>query len=58
MASLPSLHYAITLKEYDTASKDITDAAKKAIDEFAANGAKYVINPFIWRRSFGEESPK
>jgi len=45
--SMPSLHYAITLKEYDTASKDITDAAKKAIDEFAANGAKYVINPYM-----------
>lgn len=45
--TMPSIHHAFTLNEYNAAQKDITDAAKKAIDDFAAGGMRYVINPYM-----------
>jgi sugar phosphate isomerase/epimerase len=43
--TMPTAHHMVTSK--DLSGSDITDAAKKAIDDFAANGARYVICPYM-----------
>ncbi len=45
--SMPSVHNMVTWKDYDAGSKSISDAAKKAIDTFAANGTRYVVCPYM-----------
>jgi sugar phosphate isomerase/epimerase len=43
--TMPTAHHMVTSKDLN--GSDITDAAKKAIDDFAANGARYVICPYM-----------
>jgi sugar phosphate isomerase/epimerase len=45
--AMPSTHYGMGLDSYDTATKQIKDSAKKAIDDFAAMGTRYVICPYL-----------
>ncbi len=45
--SMPSIHNSFDLKSYDSATKDLTDLAKKSINVAAQNGQKYVIQPYI-----------
>jgi sugar phosphate isomerase/epimerase len=45
--SMPSSHHMVTSKDYDAAKKELSDDAKKAIDNFAAAGARYVICPYM-----------
>lgn len=45
--SMPSSHYKFTLKDYDEGKKMLSDAAKKAIDDAAAAGQKYIVNPWV-----------
>lgn len=45
--TMPSTHSAVTLKNYDTAKGDITDATKKTVDAAVGLGVKYLINPYI-----------
>lgn len=43
--TMPTTHHMVTSKDLN--GSDISDAAKKAIDDFAANGARYVICPYM-----------
>ncbi|MCW5924684.1 MAG: sugar phosphate isomerase/epimerase [Saprospiraceae bacterium] len=45
--SMPSSHVMFTSKSFDAASKSLTDSAKKAIDDAAAIGQKYVVCPYM-----------
>lgn len=45
--TMPSAHHMVTSKDYDTGKKELSDAAKKAIDDFAAAGNRYVICPYM-----------
>lgn len=45
--TMPSTHSMFTLASYDEGKDDITDAAKKIIDDAAKNGVKYVIAPWM-----------
>jgi sugar phosphate isomerase/epimerase len=44
---MPSSHIMVTLKDYNTKTKDISDAIKRTYDEAAALGQKYVICPWM-----------
>jgi len=53
--SMPSSHCAFTLKSsWDDSQKSLADAAKKAIDDAASVGQKYIVNPWMGE----EERPK
>ena len=43
--STPSCHHPISLDDWDTGSKSLKDNVKKAIDEMAAIGQRYVVVP-------------
>ncbi len=45
--SMPTTHSMFTTKMYDTAKDDITDAAKKILDDAAKYGVKYHIVPYM-----------
>lgn len=45
--SMPSSHCPFTLKSYDESKKSLTDAAKKAIDDAASIGQRYIVNPWM-----------
>ena len=45
--TMPSAHHMVTSKDYDAGKKELSDAAKKAIDDFAATGARYVVCPYM-----------
>jgi sugar phosphate isomerase/epimerase len=45
--TMPSSHHMVTSKDYDSAKKELSDAAKKAIDDFTSVGTKYVICPYM-----------
>jgi sugar phosphate isomerase/epimerase len=51
--TMPSSHRNFTLEEYDEAKKDITDSAKRAIDDAVKMGQRYIILPW-WK---AEERP-
>lgn len=44
--STPSCHFPVTLNDWDESAKSLKDPVKKAIDQMAAIGQKYVINPW------------
>ncbi len=44
---MPSAHFNLTMKDYDTQKKDITDRVKIAIDAAVKMKQKYVINPYM-----------
>jgi sugar phosphate isomerase/epimerase len=43
----PSCHYDLNLKIWNSATKSLTDDTKKAIDDMASIGQRYVINPWM-----------
>jgi sugar phosphate isomerase/epimerase len=45
--TMPSTHSMFTLAHYNEATNDITDDAKKIIDNAAKYGAKYIIAPWM-----------
>lgn len=45
--SMPSIHFMVTSKDYDAGTKELSDAAKKGIDNFAAAGMRYVVCPYM-----------
>ena len=45
--SMPTSHCPFTLKSYDESKKSLTDAAKKAIDDAASIGQRYIVNPWM-----------
>lgn len=45
--SMPSVHNMVTSKDYDASNKMLSDAAKKAIDNFASAGTRYVVCPYM-----------
>lgn len=45
--TMPSSHVMFTSKSYDAASKSLTDSAKKAIDDAASIGQRYVVCPYM-----------
>lgn len=45
--SMPSSHVAFTLKSYDEGKKSLTDAAKKAIDDAASIGQRFIVCPWM-----------
>lgn len=51
---MPSSHCKITLADYDSATKMLKDSAKKTIDLAAAQGVKYVINPWLDEKERGQ----
>lgn len=44
---MPSVHHMVTSKDFDAGKKELTDAAKKAIDNFASIGTRYVVCPYM-----------
>lgn len=50
---MPSAHINLSLKDYDTQKKDITDTVKKAIDAAVKMKQKYVINPYMDNKERG-----
>lgn len=45
--SMPSVHFMVTSKDYDAGKKELSDAAKKGMDSFAAAGTRYVVCPYM-----------
>ena len=45
--SMPSSHVMFESKSYDPATKSLTDAAKKAIDDAASGGQQYIVCPYM-----------
>ena len=45
--SMPSSHCGFTLSDYDEAKKDLSDRAKRAIDDAAKMGQQYIIYPWV-----------
>jgi sugar phosphate isomerase/epimerase len=45
--SMPSSHCNFSLADYDEGSKQLSDRAKKAIDDAVAMGQKYIIFPWL-----------
>jgi sugar phosphate isomerase/epimerase len=45
--AMPSTHSMFTLKNWDDAKGDLTDATKKIIDDAAATGLKYIVAPYM-----------
>ncbi len=45
--TMPSTHFMVTSKDFDGSTKELSAAAKKGIDDFAAHGARYVICPYM-----------
>lgn len=45
--TMPSSHVMFTSKSYDAGSKSLTDSAKKAIDDAASIGQRYVVCPYM-----------
>lgn len=45
--NMQSTHCSFLLKDYDEAKKSLSDHAKKNIDDAAAMGLKYIINPWM-----------
>lgn len=45
--STPSCHQPVTLKDWDSSKKSLTDDIKKIIDSMAAIGQRYVVAPWM-----------
>lgn len=45
--TMPSSHVMFDSKAYDPATKSLSDAAKKSIDDAVSGGQKYIINPYM-----------
>lgn len=45
--TMPSSHCGFALTDYDESKKDLSDAAKKAIDDAVTMGQKYIILPWL-----------
>jgi sugar phosphate isomerase/epimerase len=45
--TMPSSHVMFTSKAYDSSTKALTDTAKKAIDDAASVGQKYIVCPYM-----------
>jgi sugar phosphate isomerase/epimerase len=43
----PSCHQPVTLKDWDPKTKSLSDSVKKAIDDMAAIGQRYVVCPWM-----------
>lgn len=45
--STPSCHHSVTVKDWDASKKMLSDSVKKAIDEMASIGQRYVVCPWM-----------
>lgn len=45
--SSPSCHHAVKLSDWDTKTQSISDSVKKAIDDMASIGQRYVVCPWM-----------
>lgn len=45
--SSPSCHHPVTLADWNASTKQISDSVKKAIDDMAAIGQRYVVCPWM-----------
>ena len=45
--STPSIHHPLTTNDWDSSSKDLKDSTKRALDDLAGIGLKYIVMPWM-----------